>query len=265
MIVAAVTAALFACLSALVAAHAGPLLRVDEAISSAALRLALGHPGWRAFALAITTTGGPTPVTVATVAAVALLVVVGRRRDAVFVAVCMAGSTAVRLLVLNVIARPRPADRLAPAAGFSFPSGHTTGSAAAALTALAVLWPLLRGRRREIVAGALLLWAATVGVSRVALVVHWPTDVLGGWLLATTVVLAAFTILRRPGRVSEPPAGQIHEPDGCDHRSGGEGGDEQDADWPPAGELGGQIDQRLDPAHDDPSVDPQVLGDPPPP
>jgi undecaprenyl-diphosphatase len=219
VIVSAVAAVLFALLSALVAAHAGPLLRLDAAISSAALRVALGHPGWRAFALAITTTGGPAPVTAATVAAVALLVVMGRRRDAVFVAVSMAGSTAVRLLVLNAIARPRPIARLAPAAGFSFPSGHTTGSAAAALTALAVLWPLLRGRRRGIVAGAVLVWAAAVGLSRVALVVHWPSDVLGGWLLATTVVLAAAVVLRRPDRVSGPSPGRIHQPDGPDVRT----------------------------------------------
>jgi undecaprenyl-diphosphatase len=251
LVLCAVTALLFAVLSTLVAAQVGPLLRCDAAISSAALRVALGHPGWRAFALAITTTGGTAPVTVAAVAAVLLLVMVGRRRDAVFVAVSMAGSAAVRLLVLNAIARPRPTHQLAPTAGFSFPSGHTTGSAAAALTALVVLWPLLHGRLRAIVAGAVGAWAAAVGLSRVALVVHWPTDVLGGWLLAITVVLAASVVLRRPEQVAEPaPPGRIHRLDGQDR----EGGDQQVVEGPSAGQAG-RITQRLHRADDDPIGD----------
>jgi membrane-associated phospholipid phosphatase len=87
---------------------------------------------------------------------VLFLSVVGRLWVAVFVAVSMVGSTALRLLVLNAIARPRPAVRLAPATSFSFPSGHTTESAAAALTALLVLWPFVHGRRRGILAGAVI-------------------------------------------------------------------------------------------------------------
>jgi len=258
LLVAALTAMLFASLSALVVAHVRPLLRMDAAISAAALRIALEHPGWRAFALVVTNSGGPTVVTVAAVAAALLLVALGRWRDAVFVAVAMAGSAGVRLILLNAIARPRPAERLAPAAGFSFPSGHTTESAAAALTALAVLWPFLRGARRAIVAGALPAWAGAVGISRVALVVHWPSDVLGGWLLATTVVLAASVIQRRPGPPSEPGAGQVHELGGGDPGRSCERGDQrEEAEEPPAPGQGSRAGERLHPADGDPAVDAQ--------
>jgi undecaprenyl-diphosphatase len=256
LLVAALTGMLFASLSALVVAHVRPLLGMDAAISAAALRIALEHPGWRAFALVVTNSGGPTVVTVAAVAAVLLLGALGRWRDAVFVAVAMAGSVGVRLILLNAIARPRPAERLAPAAGFSFPSGHTTESAAAALTALAVLWPFLRGgARRAIVASALLAWAGAVGISRVALVVHWPSDVVGGWLLATTVVLAASVIQRRPGPPSEPGGGQVHELDGGDPGRSRERGDQrEETEEPPAPGQGSRAGERLHPADGDPVV-----------
>jgi undecaprenyl-diphosphatase len=256
--VAALTALLFAFLSALVVGHFGPLLRLDAAISSAARRVALEHPAWRAFAFAITNSGGPAVVTVGSVAAVLLLVALGRHRDTVFVAIAMAGSTGVRLIVLNAIARPRPADRLAPSSGFSFPSGHTTESAAAALTALVVLWPLLRGVWRRVVAGVVLAWAVAVGLSRVALVVHWPSDVLGGWLLASTVVLAASVVLGRPGPVSEPGASDVDELGGGDAGGGGERGDQrQEAEESAVAGFGGGVGEGSHPADGDSAVDAQ--------
>jgi len=258
LIVAGATAVVFVILTVLVAVRVSPLMRADAAISSVALRVALEHPVWRACAVAVTTSGGPGVVTVAAVTAAVALFVAGRRRDAAFVAVTMLGSAGIRLLVLNSVARPRPADRLAPAAGFSFPSGHTTGSAAAALTALAVLWPLLRARVRRIVAVAVVVWAMSVGISRVALVVHWPTDVLGGWLLATTVVVAAIALLRRAERDLQPGAGQIHELDGRGRRGRREGGDQdEDAEQPPAAGFGGGIGEGPHPTHGNPAVDPQ--------
>lgn len=221
--VAAVTAAAFLCLTMLVAGGFGPLLRADAAVSSAALRLARTYPTWRGIAAMVTTTGGPAVVTAAATVAVVCFAAVGRRRDAAFVAVTMLGSTLLRLLVLNAVARPRPADRLAASSGFSFPSGHTTGSATAALTALAVLWPFLGGRRRVVVTCTVVPWAVAVGVSRVALVVHWPTDVLGGWLLATSVVMAGLPILRRPVGRLKPAASPAQESGGGDRGAAGEG------------------------------------------
>ena len=224
LVLAAIPAALFATLTALVVAGTPPVLRFDSAMSSAAWRAATAHGSWRAFATAVTNTGGPSVVTVMAVAAAVTLLGFRRWRDAAFVAVTTLGSTSIRLIVLSLVARPRPADRLASAAGFSYPSGHTTGSAAAALTAVAVLWPLLRGRRRVLFAVVAGLWAAAVGVSRVALVVHWPTDVLGAWLLTVTVVVLALP-LRQPSRRSEPDANDVGELGGGDGRGRGENGD----------------------------------------
>jgi membrane-associated phospholipid phosphatase len=98
-------------------------------------------------------------------------------------------------------ARPPMADWAGAAAGPSFPSVHTT---VATLFAAACAWAIAaRVRpgwpRRAVWAGAV-VYAAVVGWSRVWLGVHWPTDVVGGWLFGvawSTSSIAVVLILRR--------------------------------------------------------------------
>ncbi|TMI74910.1 MAG: phosphatase PAP2 family protein [Bacillati bacterium ANGP1] len=75
--------------------------------------------------------------------------------------------------------------RLRPqGAGFGFPSGHAMVSMTAALLVGGAVWPALDGRRK---AWATVLVAAFVSAVAVGLVGrgwHWPSDILGGWLLA---------------------------------------------------------------------------------
>lgn len=93
----------------------------------------------------------------------------------------------IRLGISRAVARPRPPHELwlMHAGGYAFPSGHTTTAALAYGTAAALLiqrWPGHRITSCSI-AG---LASVAVGLSRVYLGVHWPTDVLGGWLLAVS-------------------------------------------------------------------------------
>jgi undecaprenyl-diphosphatase len=103
-----------------------------------------------------------------------------------------------RIGVADWIRRPRPpsADWAAPAGGFALPSGHTT---AATLAAGLLCWGLARTRSRgwrALGIVAAVCWAVAVGGTRVYLGVHWPTDVVGGWLLGTLLtVLAAAALL----------------------------------------------------------------------
>lgn len=106
----------------------------------------------------------------------------------------------VRLAVSVLAARPRPdaVDWAATAGGYAFPSGHTT---AATLAAGALAWVLARrtGRRgvRFLVWGVAATYAAAVGWSRVWLGVHWPLDVVGGWLLGAGWLTGVAWAVRR--------------------------------------------------------------------
>ena len=97
----------------------------------------------------------------------------------------------------------------------SFPSGHATDSTAVFLTlGLVVAVFLLRrplARLATVAAGGLL--AVAIGMTRLVLGVHWPTDVLAGWALGATAALAVTigaTLLTRavpPG--SQPAEGRV--------------------------------------------------------
>ena len=101
--------------------------------------------------------------------------------------------------------RPPLADWAGSAGGPSFPSGHTTVSSLFAASCAWVIatrvqsgWP-----RRSIWIGAV-IYVFAVGLSRIWLGVHWPTDVLGGWLYAITwlAASAALVLLVRQRRTT---------------------------------------------------------------
>ena len=196
-------AAAFLLLALLVAGQAGPLVRFDAWVSAGAHTLALAHPLWRSVMAGVTMTGSMTVLGPLTAVGCGILLVRGRWQQAVFAAVAMVAVVGLRLIPLTIIARPRPVDQLAPASSYSFPSGHTTASGAAALILVLVCWPLLTRRwSRIVLVVAAGLWALAVGVSRVALVVHWPSDVVGAWLFVLTIVVPLRLLGERGGRTS---------------------------------------------------------------
>jgi undecaprenyl-diphosphatase len=90
-------------------------------------------------------------------------------------------------------------------AGKSFPSGHSLTSFVALGLLLIMLWSRLTPGPRAGLAAACALVVAAVGVSRLMLGVHYPTDVLGGWLFGLGWLLAVTLLARRlPRRVDAP-------------------------------------------------------------
>lgn len=129
------------------------------------------------------------------------------RLNAALALTAIAGAgVAVEDAINTLIGRARPpvADWAGPAGGASFPSGHTT---VATLFAFACAWALTSrvrpGWRRRLVFTAASCYAVVVGWSRIWLGVHWPTDVLAGWLFGLAwmsgamVVVAAVPVRRR--------------------------------------------------------------------
>jgi undecaprenyl-diphosphatase len=119
----------------------------------------------------------------------------------------VAGGTLVSTLLKLGFDRPRP--DLVPHGSFvytsSFPSGHSMMSAVGFLTLGALLAGTLETHAMRIyVIGLAVLLTAAVGVSRVYLGVHWPTDVLAGWAAGTAWALACWGLarfLRRRGEI----------------------------------------------------------------
>ena len=105
---------------------------------------------------------------------------------AVLVGVTTAGAGLLVPLLKNLVDRPRPpvADRLIVETSWSYPSGHALGatSVIGVLTIVVVASVSRRAARAAATALGVLLIAA-IGISRVYLGVHWPSDVLAGWLV----------------------------------------------------------------------------------
>jgi membrane-associated phospholipid phosphatase len=100
-----------------------------------------------------------------------------------------------------LVGRPRPqvGQLVSTATGFAFPSGHATQIAAITITIAMLGSTLSLSRSRMVMVwGATALTVLVVGVSRIYLGVHWPTDVLAGsalgalWAVVTARALHPF-------------------------------------------------------------------------
>ena len=148
----------------------------------------------------VTGLGGFTVVSLVTVVGVLAFLMHGRWRQALVLAATVLLAELSSELAKHFYGRPRP--DLVPHGSYvysaSFPSGHSTLSAATFLT-LAVLIASLepnRGTKAMVFILALALVIA-IGFSRVYLGVHWPSDVLAGWCLGGAWALAGWAALRR--------------------------------------------------------------------
>jgi undecaprenyl-diphosphatase len=137
----------------------------------------------------VTALGSTTVLVLIAVSVIVYLLMLSRPRMAVLMIAAVAGGFLLNQALKLGFERPRP--EFIPDAIFtftySFPSGHSAMSAAVYLV-LGILLARIHPQRRVkifLLSLAILITIA-VGISRVYLGVHWPTDVLAGWILGCT-------------------------------------------------------------------------------
>jgi len=132
----------------------------------------------------VTSLGSVTVLTLITVLAVAFLVAVRKHTTAIFVAIAVSSGALVGSALKSLFFRARPdvVPHLVHVSSASFPSGHAMNSAVVYLTLATLLARSQQAVRVRIflLATAIFL-TMLVGISRVFLGVHWPSDVVAGW------------------------------------------------------------------------------------
>jgi len=192
----------FGLLLLFVRAKWGPMLRFDNATRDSLHRYALAHHEF-VTAMKTVSTLGTFPVYAAVFAIVILWLLRQRlRRLALFVAVAVVGSSLLNSVVKATVGRARPVlpDPVARARGQSFPSGHAQSAAVGYAVILLVFLPVLHGIWRRVAYAVSIAMVLAIGFSRVALGVHFVSDVLAGYLLGIAWVMAltaAFNLWRQ--------------------------------------------------------------------
>lgn len=184
----AVTVALLASVLAVMAVMASqePSFGWDRALAS--WLLGFSAPAYDAFMEAVSTPGNRTGVWVTMLAGAALAAWRLGWRAGLLVLVGL-GIMGANEVFKDIVDRPRPLEPV-DGGGESFPSGHTMH---AVLTS-GLLWLLVMPKlsnltHRRVLLAAMLAWPVLVGVSRVHLERHWPSDVLGAYIFGGALLI----------------------------------------------------------------------------
>ena len=177
----------------------GDTLFVDMQVLQRAQALRAGHPWLAEFMRDLSGLGSTVVLTLFTLATVGYLALVSQRAMAIFVATSAISGTVLVSVFKAAFGRIRPDSAYAElaASGLSFPSGHASMSALVFLT----MGALLASSHKRVSERVYILMTAglmtlLVGLSRVALGVHYATDVLGGWAFGSAWAIAWLLLAR---------------------------------------------------------------------
>ena len=157
-------------------------------------------PAWMlGAALDVTALGSATVLGLTVVAVAGFLVFQGLWRRALFVMFAISGAWFLNGALKDLFQRPRPdvVPHLREVMTLSFPSGHALQSAVVYLTLGALSMHFAQRRLTKLYCMAVAMLATVlVGLSRIYLGVHYPTDVLAGWLIGLSWALLCWLIER---------------------------------------------------------------------
>jgi undecaprenyl-diphosphatase len=172
----------------------------------------IGPPWIEEMARDITALGSYAILTVIFCAVVAYLFMVHQRAAALWVIVAVCGGVGLSNALKIAFERPRPelVSEAARVFTTSFPSGHATLSAVTYLTLATLLASLHSSLRLKVYfLGLAILLTVAVGISRIYLGVHYPTDVLAGWCIGAAWAALCWTFfhwLQGQGQIEPPSA-----------------------------------------------------------
>lgn len=155
------------------------------------------NPANVAFAKTFTNLGNTSTIVVETVILVVILLLFKQFAYAWFTAGVMITANGYNWIIKHAIERQRPTvHHLVYADGYSFPSGHSVGSAA--LFGILIFLTILLVKNKFWKTLLIIIWALfpiLIGYTRIFVHVHYPSDVFGGWIEGITFVLLGYSFL----------------------------------------------------------------------
>jgi undecaprenyl-diphosphatase len=179
--------------------RAGALDRLDRAVELAIHRLDARPPD---LAMEAAAQLGANEVLLPVVAAVTALAIRMRRRAVALILVIDTVVVIAAYSLLKVMfsrERPRLFDKFELPTGYSFPSGHAMSAVGIYGVVAAALIALYPRARPPVIATAIAL-IALIGLSRIYLGVHWPSDVIGGFLGGVPPLVVSVHLIHHPAR-----------------------------------------------------------------
>jgi undecaprenyl-diphosphatase len=118
----------------------------------------------------------------------------GLRNRALWAFVTMMVGWNIGLLAKTLVGRARPVvdDPISHSPGFSFPSGHAFNAAVVCTVVVFLLWPLLSSVGHRVSILLAVVFALVVGLDRIFLGVHFPSDVLAGYVLGVGITFSSW-------------------------------------------------------------------------
>ncbi|MDT5208867.1 MAG: hypothetical protein QOF67_1282 [Mycobacterium sp.] len=186
------------------------LMTIDSSWLDATHRYGVAHPGsvtsWNTFC----TVFSPGVLRTLTLVVIILALVRRKLRVALFLVISVELSGLITEIAKRAADRPRPTTALVSASSSSFPSGHALGLMVSVLALLTVVLPVIHRPLRVCLVALGAFTVIAIGIGRVVLNVHHPSDVLAGWALGYAYFVACLLILppSRPVMVTDetPPA-----------------------------------------------------------
>jgi membrane-associated phospholipid phosphatase len=185
------------------------LAAIDSSSLDVFYRYGVAHPRWVTAWNVFCTVLGPTAFRLLALVVIIMALVRRNLRVALFLVISVELSGLVIEIAKQAANRPRPFTALVTAPSSAFPSGHALGVMVSVLALLTVVLPVARRPLRAWLIGVGAVVVLLIGIGRVVLNVHHPSDVLAGWVLGYAYFVACLLMLppSRPVTVAdETPA-----------------------------------------------------------